>query len=90
MVRVKSEALQPGMIVARDIKNIDGMRCWRRPGCELSERQINIRLQAWGVTDVEIEAGQEMAAALDPAGPIAAGDPGANHRRHACALLEAG
>jgi hypothetical protein len=25
VIRIKSEALQPGMVVARDVKNIDGM-----------------------------------------------------------------
>jgi hypothetical protein len=55
MIRVKSEALQPGMIVARDVKNIDGMLL-APLGCQLSERQIDI-LQAWGVVEVEVEAG---------------------------------
>jgi hypothetical protein len=64
MIRVKSEALQPGMVVARDIKNIDGMLL-APLGCQLSERQINI-LQAWGVVEVEVEAGEEMAQAHDP------------------------
>lgn len=64
MLRVKSEELQPGMIVARDVKNIDGMLL-APSGCELSERQINI-LQAWGVTELEIEAVEEMAKAHDP------------------------
>src|SRR5580693_557824 len=52
------------MVVARDIKNIDGMLL-APSGCELSERQINI-LQAWGVTEVEVEAGEEMAKSHDP------------------------
>ena len=52
------------MVVARDIKNIDGMLL-APSGCELSERQINI-LQAWGVEEVEVEAGEEMAKAHDP------------------------
>lgn len=52
------------MVVARDVKNIDGMLL-APSGCELSERQINI-LQAWGVAEVEIEAGEEMAKAHDP------------------------
>ena len=64
MIRVKSEALQSGMVVARDVKNIDGMLLVPS-GCELSERQINI-LQAWGVTEVEVEAGEELARACDP------------------------
>jgi hypothetical protein len=64
VIRLKSEALQPGMVVARDVKNIDGMLL-ALSGCELSERQINI-LQAWGVTEVEVAAGEEMAKSHDP------------------------
>jgi hypothetical protein len=64
MIRVKSDALQPGMKVARDVKNIDGMLL-APSGCELSERQINI-LQAWGVEEVEVEASDEMAQSHDP------------------------
>lgn len=52
------------MVVARDIKNIDGMLL-APSGCQLSERQIGI-LQAWGVVEVEVEAGEEMARAHDP------------------------
>ncbi len=52
------------MVVARDVKNIDGMLL-APSGCQLSERQIGI-LQAWGVAEVEVEAGEEMAKAHDP------------------------
>src|ERR1039458_4751191 len=52
------------MVVARDVKNIDGTLLVPS-GCELSERQINI-LQAWGVVEVEVEAGEELAKAHDP------------------------
>ncbi len=52
------------MVVARDIKNIDGMLL-APSGCQLSERQINI-LQAWGVTEVEVEASDELAKSHDP------------------------
>jgi hypothetical protein len=52
------------MVVARDVKNIDGMLL-APSGCQLSERQINI-LQAWGVAEVEIEADEEEAKAHDP------------------------
>ena len=64
VIRVKSEELQPGMVVARDVKNIDGMLL-APLGCELSERQIGI-LQAWGVSEVEVEANEEQAKAHDP------------------------
>jgi hypothetical protein len=52
------------MVVAREVKNIDGMLLVPA-GCELSERQIGI-LQAWGVTEVEVEASEEQARARDP------------------------
>jgi len=52
------------MVVARDVKNIDGMLL-APAGCQLSERQINI-LQAWGVAEVEVEAGESSAQAHDP------------------------
>lgn len=64
MIRIKSDALEPGMVVARDVKNIDGMLL-APLGCQLSERQINI-LQAWGVPEVEVEAGEDLARAHDP------------------------
>ena len=52
------------MKVAADVKNIDGM-LMVPAGCELTERQITI-LQAWGVTDVEVEMSAEKVQALDP------------------------
>lgn len=52
------------MVVAHDVKNIDGMLL-APSGCTLNERQINI-LQAWGVDEVEIEASGEAAQSLDP------------------------
>jgi len=64
MIRIKAEELQPGMVTARDVKNIDGMLL-APAGCELSERQINI-LQAWGVAEIAVEASEEQALACDP------------------------
>jgi hypothetical protein len=64
MIRVKAEELQPGMVTALDVKNIDGMLL-APSGCELTGRQINI-LQAWGVTEVTVEASEEQARARDP------------------------
>jgi hypothetical protein len=43
------------MIVGRDVKNLDNMLLIPS-GCKLTTRQIGI-LQAWGVTEIEIEAG---------------------------------
>jgi len=53
MPRVKTEDLQEGMTVISDVKNIDDMLLIPA-GSQLSARQINI-LQAWGVTDIEVE-----------------------------------
>jgi molybdopterin biosynthesis enzyme len=64
VIRIKSEALQPGMVVAREVKNIDGMLLVPA-GCELTERQINI-LQAWGVVEVDVESSAQIAQAHDP------------------------
>lgn len=64
MIRVKTEALQAGTVVARDVKNIDGMLLVPS-GCELTERQINI-LQAWGVDEVEVEANAGTVGLVDP------------------------
>ena len=52
------------MVVARDVKNVDGMLL-APAGCQLTERQINI-LQAWGVAEVEVEAGEATANLQDP------------------------
>jgi len=64
MIRIKAEELKPGMVTARDVKNIDGMLL-APSGCQLSERQINI-LQAWGVAEIAVEASEEQALACDP------------------------
>ena len=64
MARIKIEALQEGMQVAADVKNMDGMLLLPR-GCELTVRHINI-LQAWGVAEIEVEATAEAVAAGDP------------------------
>ena len=52
------------MIVARDVKNIDGMLLLPE-GCELSERQIGI-LEAWGVAELDVEASAEAVHNSDP------------------------
>jgi hypothetical protein len=64
VLKVKSEQLQPGMVISRDVKNIDGMLLLPS-GCELSERHIDI-LMTWGVAEIEIEASEEMAQSHDP------------------------
>lgn len=50
----KTESLQPQMVVASDVKNIDGMLLIPA-GAALTERQIDI-LQAWGVTQIDVQA----------------------------------
>ena len=52
------------MIIARDVKNIDGMLLLPA-GCELNERHVGI-LQTWGVAEVEVEATEEMVKSHDP------------------------
>ena len=53
MPRIKTELLQEGMVVSADVRNIDDMLLIPS-GCTLTARQIGI-LQAWGVTDLEVE-----------------------------------
>jgi hypothetical protein len=55
MPRTKTESLQEGMVVSSDVKNIDNMLLIPA-GCVLTARQISI-LQAWGVTEIEVEKG---------------------------------
>ena len=70
MPKVKTEQLQEGMLVAAEVKNMDNMLLLPA-GCRLSQKHINI-LEAWGITEVEIEgAGQP----LEPADPLAALPP---------------
>ena len=64
VIRVKSEELQPGMVVAREVKNLDGMLL-APSGCQLSERQIGI-LQTWGIAEIEIENTGEAQGDTDP------------------------
>jgi molybdopterin biosynthesis enzyme len=65
MPRVKTELLQAGMQVASDVKNIDNMLLIPA-GAELTERHIGI-LEAWGVTDVEVQ----VSAGAEDADPLA-------------------
>jgi hypothetical protein len=59
MPRIKSELLEEGMIVAKDVKNIDDMLLIPA-GSALSDRQINI-LQSWGVDEIEVQKSDSMA-----------------------------
>jgi hypothetical protein len=70
MPKIKAESLQPGMVVAKDVKNLDNMLLIPS-GCELTERQIDILL-AWGVDEIEVEAAE---GAKDESDPLAALSP---------------
>lgn len=54
MPRIKTELLQEGMVVSKDVTNIDNMLLIPN-GCKLTSRQIGI-LQAWGVTEIDVQA----------------------------------
>ncbi len=54
MPRVKTGDLKEGMVVARDVKNIDDMLLLPAKGL-LTDRQITI-LKAWGVAEIDVEA----------------------------------
>ena len=53
MPNVKLEALQVGMIVTTDVRNMDNMLLIPS-GCALTERQINV-LNAWGIAEIQVE-----------------------------------
>jgi hypothetical protein len=44
------------MVVAKDVKNIDGMLLLPAK-CLLTDRQVNI-LKAWGVAEIDVEASE--------------------------------
>ena len=52
MPRVKTEDLKEGMVVAKDVKNIDDMLLLPAK-CQLAGRQISI-LKAWGVAEIDV------------------------------------
>lgn len=65
MPKIKSELLKAGMVVTADVKNMDNMLLIPS-GATLSQKQIDI-LQAWGVTEISVDAAGEMdAATADP------------------------
>ena len=64
MQRARAEQLKEGMIVASDVKNIDGMLLVST-GTILTPRQIGI-LQTWGIAEVEIENTGEAQGDTDP------------------------
>jgi hypothetical protein len=54
MPRVKIENLREGMVVAKEVKNMEDMLLLP-VGCEIRPKHIEI-LQCWGITDVDVEA----------------------------------
>jgi hypothetical protein len=64
MPKVKLDALQEGMVVTSDVKNLDDMLLIPA-GCTLTEKHIDI-LRAWGIPEVQVESAGESAEAADP------------------------
>jgi hypothetical protein len=56
MTKLKIDLVEAGMIVARDVKNMDNMLLIPA-GCALTSRQITI-LRAWGVEEIDVAAAQ--------------------------------
>lgn len=54
MPKIKLDALQEGMVVAADVKNLDDMLLIPS-GCELTSRHIKV-LQTWGVPEVDVKS----------------------------------
>ncbi len=65
MPTVKLGQLQEGMVASEDIKNMDDMLLLPA-GCTLTEKHIRI-LHAWGVAQIQVEAGDEVATDADEA-----------------------
>jgi hypothetical protein len=55
MPRIKIASVREGMVVTVDVKNMDNMLLIPA-GCTLNERHVNV-LNAWGIAEVEVEAG---------------------------------
>ena len=64
MPKLKIERLREGMVVAADVLNMDQMLLLPA-GCTLAQKHIAI-LQAWGVTDVEVMAADDLGDNSDP------------------------
>ncbi|MBM3882614.1 MAG: hypothetical protein FJ387_23315 [Verrucomicrobia bacterium] len=64
MPHIKAEQLQEGMVALGDVKNIDQMLLIPA-GTVLTARHLNI-LRAWGVSEVEVVAGEGVPEPVDP------------------------
>jgi hypothetical protein len=56
MPKIRTEALRAGLVVATEVKNMDNMLLVPA-GCVITEKHISI-LSAWGISEVEVEAGE--------------------------------
>ncbi|TVR53285.1 MAG: hypothetical protein EA425_03625 [Puniceicoccaceae bacterium] len=63
MALLKTEELEPGMVLEREVVNLDGQILFAS-GATLNDRQISI-LKSWGVDRVQIEGGQSRDLPLD-------------------------
>lgn len=64
MPKIKIENLREGMVVAKEVKNMEDMLLLP-VGCELRSKHIEI-LQSWGITDVEVQACTGFEEPVDP------------------------
>lgn len=64
MRKIKLEAVQPGMVVAADVRNLEDMLLLPA-GCELTARHLKI-LQTWGIPEIQVESGADPEAEKDP------------------------
>jgi hypothetical protein len=58
MPKLKVASVREGMVVTADVKNMDNMLLIPA-GCVLTERHINV-FNAWGITDVQVEASGDV------------------------------
>lgn len=64
MPKVKIDNAREGMVISRNVTNMDDMLLIPS-GCELSARHLKL-LRTWGIAEVEVEAGEEPDASQDP------------------------
>ncbi len=70
MPKIKTDALQPGMVVAGDVKNMDDMLLIPSGGT-LTERQIDI-LTAWGIEEIDVQIAAGVHEGSDPVASLSA------------------
>lgn len=69
MPKLKIDRLREGMVVATDVRNMDQMLLLPA-GCTLAEKHIGI-LEAWGVTEVDVAAADDVEAEDNPLARLA-------------------